>query len=209
MLLMLLQGRRCDQVEDFYFTGPLDYLLYEAELAHGSDNPPTKVTRRKPSEIEGETTWTGFGHMLVFEGSNLTFDVPEIFRTMDYDLVVRYAHLGSSPNTWESVGAELFRVDGPPDPTGRCSASAGGKETIKLSLPAGQTSQEAAPLCLEEGQRYQIKLNFQQYDPAQPSQASIYVDSVGFASFGLRIRIHFIRIRIQHFRLNTEQDPGL
>jgi hypothetical protein len=96
---------------------------------------------------------------------------------------VRYAHLGSSPNTWESVGAELFRVDGPPDPTGRCSASVGGKETIKLSLPAGQTSQEAAPLCLEEGQRYQIKLNFQQYDPAQPSQASIYVDSVSFASF--------------------------
>ncbi len=26
---------------------------------------------------------------------------------------------------------------------------------------------------------------------------------------GLRIRIHFIRIRIQHFRLNTNTDPGL
>jgi hypothetical protein len=26
---------------------------------------------------------------------------------------------------------------------------------------------------------------------------------------GLRIRIHFIRIRIQHFRLNTDPDPGL
>jgi hypothetical protein len=25
----------------------------------------------------------------------------------------------------------------------------------------------------------------------------------------LRIRIHFIRIRIQHFRLNTDPDPGL
>jgi hypothetical protein len=24
---------------------------------------------------------------------------------------------------------------------------------------------------------------------------------------GLRIRIHFIRIRIQHFRLNTDPDP--
>jgi hypothetical protein len=24
---------------------------------------------------------------------------------------------------------------------------------------------------------------------------------------GLRIRIHFIRIRIQHFRLNTNPDP--
>jgi hypothetical protein len=26
---------------------------------------------------------------------------------------------------------------------------------------------------------------------------------------GLRIRIHFIRIQIQHFRLNTNTDPGL
>ncbi len=26
---------------------------------------------------------------------------------------------------------------------------------------------------------------------------------------GLRIRIHFIRIRIQHFRLNTDPDPEL
>jgi beclin 1 len=26
---------------------------------------------------------------------------------------------------------------------------------------------------------------------------------------GLRVRIHFIRIRIQHFRLNTSRDPGL
>jgi hypothetical protein len=26
---------------------------------------------------------------------------------------------------------------------------------------------------------------------------------------GLRIRIHLIRIRIQHFRLNTDPDPGV
>ncbi len=30
-----------------------------------------------------------------------------------------------------------------------------------------------------------------------------------FLSSGLRIRIHFIRIRIQYFRLNTDPDPGL
>jgi hypothetical protein len=46
------------------------------------------------------------------------------------------------------------------------------------------------------------------------------IDEVGTATFtllsivtfaalhpGLRIRIHFIRIRIQHFRLNTNPDP--
>ena len=178
----MYQGRRCDQVEDFYFTGPLDYLLYEAELAHGSDNPPTKVTKRKPSDIEGETTWTGFGHMLVFEGSTLTFDVPEIFRSMEYDLVVRYAHLPASPNSWETVTAELVRVDGPPDPTGRCSA-ASEEGVVRLGLPAGQISQEVyPPLCLEQGQRYQVKLTFLQYDPVQPGQASIYIDSVRIRS---------------------------
>jgi hypothetical protein len=26
---------------------------------------------------------------------------------------------------------------------------------------------------------------------------------------GLRIRIHFIRIQIQHFRLNADPDPGV
>ena len=32
-MLYCFQGRRCDEVEDFYFTGPLDYLSVEAELA--------------------------------------------------------------------------------------------------------------------------------------------------------------------------------
>jgi hypothetical protein len=128
--------------------------------------------------------------MLVFEGSTWTFDVAEIRLTTDYDLVVRYAHLRSSPRTWESVAAELIRVDGPPDPTGRCSVSAAaageGPEIIRLSLPAGQTSQKAAAaVCLEEGQRYQIKLTFLEYDPAERSLAAIYVDSAGvlFVSF--------------------------
>ena len=104
-----MQGRRCDQVEDFFFTGPFDYLLYEAELAHGSTIPPTKVIRRKPSEIQGQTTWTGFGYMQVFEGSTLTFDIPEIHRTMNYYPVIRYAHDQSHPNNWESINVELVR----------------------------------------------------------------------------------------------------
>jgi hypothetical protein len=33
--------------------------------------------------------------------------------------------------------------------------------------------------------------------------------SAGCFALGLRIRIHFIRIRIKHFRLNTDLDPGL
>ena len=34
-----LGGRRCDEVEDGYYTGSLDHLLFEGELALGSINP--------------------------------------------------------------------------------------------------------------------------------------------------------------------------
>ena len=32
-------GRQCDEIVDGYFTGALDYLLFEGELAQGSQNP--------------------------------------------------------------------------------------------------------------------------------------------------------------------------
>ena len=32
-------GRRCDVVNDGFFTGSLDFLLFEGELARGSQNP--------------------------------------------------------------------------------------------------------------------------------------------------------------------------
>jgi hypothetical protein len=48
-------------VEDFSYTGPFEYLPYHPDLAHGFDKPPTKHIRKKPSEIPGQTTWTGLG----------------------------------------------------------------------------------------------------------------------------------------------------
>ena len=115
--------------------------------------------------------------MLVFEGSTLTFDVPEIHRTMNYNPVLRYSHLPTHPATWETVTVELVRVDGPADPSGKCAGADDGP--IPIQLPAGQRSQEIPmPFCLENGQRYQVKLTFSQYDPSQPTQANIYIDSV-------------------------------
>ena len=67
-------------MEDFFFTGPLDYLLFEAELAQGSRKPITLDIRRRPVETPGETTWTGFGFKQVFEGSDITFRIPSIYR---------------------------------------------------------------------------------------------------------------------------------
>jgi len=34
-----------------------------------------------------DITWSGTGHMKVYEGSTLTFDVPEMFSNGNYDLV--------------------------------------------------------------------------------------------------------------------------
>ena len=31
-----IKGRKCDEVEDGYFTGALDYLLFEGETANGT-----------------------------------------------------------------------------------------------------------------------------------------------------------------------------
>jgi hypothetical protein len=36
---------------------------------------------------------------------------------------------------------------------------------------------------------------------------NVLLPGLGLLEAGLRIRIHFIRIRIQHFRLNTNTDP--
>ncbi len=69
-------------MEDFFFTGPLDYLLFEAELAQGSRKPITLDIKRRPVETPGETTWTGFGFKQVFEGSDITFRIPSIYRCL-------------------------------------------------------------------------------------------------------------------------------
>src|SRR5438093_1254771 len=82
---------------------------------------PTKVIRREPSSISGGTTWTGFGFMQVYEGSTLKFDVPAIFKDLEYDLIVRYEHQPNHPNQWEYAKAEFVRIDGPPSPDGKCN----------------------------------------------------------------------------------------
>ncbi len=122
-----------------------------------------------------------------YEDSTLTFDlnVPTLFKDLDYDMIVRYEHLPNHPNQWEDVKVELIRVDGLADPEGRCKDANDGP--ISMSLPStspdGSTlrfNELPEQLCLEEGQRYQIKLTFDQYDAnTDDPSASILVDSVG------------------------------
>jgi hypothetical protein len=44
---------------------------------------------------------------------------------------------------------------------------------------------------------------------AERAGVALEAGQVAALHAGLRIRIHFIRIRIQHFRMNTDPDPGL
>lgn len=173
-----IKGRRCDVVEDFYYTGPLDYLLFEGELAEGT-NKLTNPVRKKPSAVPGQTTWTNFGYMQVFEGSNLTFYIQDIWRTMDYFPIIRYEHDPSHPTDWDKVTVQLERMDAPggPDPSGPCASAV---DTMEVSLLAGQLhTTEKLPFCLESGQRYKVKLIFNQWAPANPTQgAKILIDSI-------------------------------
>lgn len=85
---------------------------------------PTKVIRREPSREPGGSTWTGFGFMQVYEGSDLTFDVPAIFSDLDYDLIVRYEHLPNYPDDWTTATAQLIPLDGPPGNEGERKVNA-------------------------------------------------------------------------------------
>jgi hypothetical protein len=50
-------GRRCDEVNDGFFTGSLDYLLFEGELARGSQSPV------RPGSISKFIYGTDFVHL--------------------------------------------------------------------------------------------------------------------------------------------------
>ena len=146
------------------------------------------------------STWTGFGHMQVFEGSTLTFDIPPLFRTMEYIPVIRYAHHPTHAETWHQVEMTLERTDGPKDPQGLCAELDDGPMTLSLGKGSifllylnsyhilfkfkclDTTFHELdQALCLEEGQKYQIHLKFIRHDAVTPNPgASIYIDSVMF-----------------------------
>lgn len=51
---------------------------------------PTTHIRREPTPLLEDTTWSGTGFMKVYEGSTLTFDVPEMSSNGNYDLVQHF-----------------------------------------------------------------------------------------------------------------------
>ena len=131
--------------------------------------------------------------MEVREGSTLTFDIPAIFRDMEYDLVVRHEHKPEYPNEWNDANVELIRVDGPVNPAGTCNHTQDGKIPFSMNPDSTYTEIVDPPLCLEEGQRYKIQLTFDQYDAGAPNPgANILIDSVIIRLISLRFCISII-----------------
>lgn len=168
-------GRTCNQPEQSYYTGYLDLLTYEGELARGTDN--CQVVIREPFRDGRNNTWTGIGFMKALEGSTLNFTVDDIYRSMWYDIIVRYEPVQSG--TWEDVQIVIERNE-PVDPNGPCADWTPDDDNLWTQLPANARSAIAMPsVCLEAGKQYSILLTLRKFNgPADTPSASILVDSI-------------------------------
>ncbi|UYV80205.1 LAMB1 [Cordylochernes scorpioides] len=169
-----ISGRRCDQPEPGFFAGTLDYLVYEAELAKGSQN--TQVMVREPYP-DRESSWTGLGFMRVQEGTHIEFDITDVPASMEYDIIIRYEP--QLPGRWENVRIVLERP-GPVDPSGPCAGTSAQEDVKTTTLPSGDRYVLVySPSCLEKGKTYRIKLEFLHYNrEVDTPSAFVLVDSI-------------------------------
>ncbi|XP_011162425.1 laminin subunit beta-1 isoform X1 [Solenopsis invicta] len=170
-----VSGRTCNQPEQSYYTGSLDFLIYEGELSRATDN--CQVVIREPYRDGRNSTWTGTGFMKALEGSILNFTIDDVRRSMWYDVIVRYepVQLG----VWEDVQIILER-DGSPDPNGPCADWRPEYDRLWVQLPLRSRSAMAQPsICLEAGKRYNLLLQFRKFNShVDTPLASILVDSI-------------------------------
>uniref|UniRef100_A0A8C1Y508 Laminin, beta 1b n=1 Tax=Cyprinus carpio TaxID=7962 RepID=A0A8C1Y508_CYPCA len=136
-------GRRCDQVHSGYYIAALDHYIYEAEDASFGPVSEVKVVQR-PLPLDRKPTWTGNGFVNIPEGETLRFNIYNLPRSMEYNLMIRYEPLDELVCVQCLV---LFIVYLTPDCVFRCFRY--------VVLPD--------PVCLEKGQNYTVNINFPQY----------------------------------------------
>ncbi|XP_020296125.1 laminin subunit beta-1-like [Pseudomyrmex gracilis] len=168
-----ISGRTCNQPQQSYYTGSLDFLIYEGELSRATNN--CQVVIREPYRDGRNNTWTGTGFMKALEGSMLNFTIDDIRRSMWYDVIIRYEPI--YPGAWENVEIILER-DSPPDSEGLCADRK--TDRLQAQLPLLSRSTIAQPsICLEAGKRYNLLLQFRNFNShIDTPSASILVDSV-------------------------------
>uniref|UniRef100_A0A671S514 Laminin subunit beta-1-like n=1 Tax=Sinocyclocheilus anshuiensis TaxID=1608454 RepID=A0A671S514_9TELE len=165
-------GRRCDQVHSGYYFAALDHYIYEAEDA--SFGAEVKVLQR-PSSLDRKPTWTGKGFANVPEGETLRFNIYNLPRSMEYNLMIRYEPL--LPDEWEQVVVQIERPRGT-YPAAHCTSTYNDEQTVSLH-PGSRYAVLPGPVCLEKGQNYTAKISFPQYSSySYHSSPHTLVDSI-------------------------------
>uniref|UniRef100_A0A671S6I9 Laminin subunit beta-1-like n=1 Tax=Sinocyclocheilus anshuiensis TaxID=1608454 RepID=A0A671S6I9_9TELE len=164
-------GRRCDQVHSGYYFAALDHYIYEAEDASFG---AVSVTFR-PSSLDRKPTWTGKGFANVPEGETLRFNIYNLPRSMEYNLMIRYEPL--LPDEWEQVVVQIERPRGT-YPAAHCTSTYNDEQTVSLH-PGSRYAVLPGPVCLEKGQNYTAKISFPQYSSySYHSSPHTLVDSI-------------------------------
>ncbi|XP_059799850.1 laminin subunit beta-2 [Hypanus sabinus] len=169
-----LMGRQCEQVMAGYFLPALDYLTYEAEIAHFRMGV-TAVSRERSGHRP--VTWTGSGFAKVPERGVLEFQINNIPYSMEYDLVIRYE--SQFPGDWEKVFISIVRP-GPIPTSSPCGNTIPADDMLFTSLPSGfRYVVLPQPICLERSVSYTIRLDFKRYHSRERDpNTNILVDSI-------------------------------
>lgn len=116
--------------------------------------------------------------MRAFEGSTLEFNVDEILKSMEYDIVVRYEPEYPS---YSGEARVLITREDDVDPEGPCANWKPEDDELFVEISPNSRSAVATPsVCLEEKKTYVVHLEFRssQGQTDNSPSASILVDSV-------------------------------
>lgn len=116
--------------------------------------------------------------MKAYEGSDLTFTIDDVPKTMNYDIQIRY--LPQIKGSWEDVRVSLVRPDAIGEGSGCYNANPFEEQEKQLRLEEYDSKVVALEdLCLEEGKVYKFIVSLHRQSPYEPNPKSqILVDSV-------------------------------
>ncbi|KAI1305823.1 Laminin subunit beta-1 [Halotydeus destructor] len=162
-------GRRCDQPQVNYFSPYIDHVNFEAEDARATE---CQVTPRTPYP-DSPRFWTGSGYTRCYGRSSLVFDVNDVPATLNYDAAIRY-----QPHDQDGVPratVTLERLAGLPDPSGPCRNANDAPKSVVFQKRDMQVVAVPDSFCLERGQPYRIRIDFQ---PGYDASGDVLLDSL-------------------------------
>ncbi|XP_059611859.1 laminin subunit beta-1 isoform X2 [Phlebotomus argentipes] len=174
-----MTGRMCHIPVQNHFIPSL-HIVHEAEGAictgFSSYGNCSIVATEYPYDVRRPVT--GPGWVRAPEGSEIVFSVPDVPRTTNYNVIVRYTT--QTPGDWEVGTITVIRPD-EYDPDGACPEAHPSYETRRpFLLPEHQTSVVGMrDVCLEQGKVYRFKIHFERHNVAEDNAAAqILIDSL-------------------------------